>query len=57
MVLGVASLAFELGIRPSELLSGSISDFMLDMKIVELYKQEVEKVARKRVCSKSRNVV
>jgi integrase len=48
LILNVASLAFELGIRPSDLLSSSLSDFVLDMKIAELYKRKVENVMRER---------
>jgi len=48
LILGIALLAFELGIRPSELLSSGLSEFVLDMKIVELYKRKVESVMRKR---------
>ncbi|MEM0456105.1 MAG: hypothetical protein QXI01_00020 [Nitrososphaerota archaeon] len=48
LVLSVASLAFELGIRPSELLSSDISEFVLDMKVAELYRREVGRVVRKR---------
>lgn len=48
MILGIASLAFELGIRPSELLSSSILEFVLDLKIAELYKQEIKRMMRGR---------
>jgi integrase len=48
LILNVASLAFELGIRPSDLLSSSLSDFVLDMKIAELYKRKVENIMRER---------
>jgi len=48
LILNVASLAFELGIRPSDLLSSSLSDFVLDMKIAELYKRKVESIMRER---------
>ncbi|MCS7135474.1 MAG: hypothetical protein RMJ14_01800 [Nitrososphaerota archaeon] len=48
LILGIASLAFELGIRPSELLSSSILEFVLDLKIAELYKQEIKRMMRGR---------
>jgi len=49
LILGVASLAFDLGIRPSELLSSSLSDFVLDVKIAELYKRNIESMVKKRL--------
>jgi len=49
LILGVASLAFDLGIRPSELLESSLSEFVLDMKIAELYKRNVESMVKKRL--------
>jgi len=46
MLITIANLAFNLGIRPSELLKGSVDDLMFDLLLARLYFRELNRRQR-----------